>query len=101
MDYVPDNNGPFKAARPYRWRSRKLGNPRVQRSIAVTIAKHVCAMVEWPPERVLAVRNDRKAAVCKVLAAMIVLGLAGEGVLLWPASRHAVFAVRWAWMAPA
>lgn len=101
MDYVPDNSGPFKATRPYRWRSRKLGNPRVQRNIAVTIAKHVCAMVEWPSERVLAVRNDRKAAVSKVLAAMLVLGLAGREVLLSPASRHAVFSVRWAWMEPA
>ncbi len=101
MNYVPDNSGPFKATRPYRWRSRKLGNPRVRRIAAVRIANWVCAMVEWPRERVLAVRNDPKAKVGKVLAAMVVLGLAGREALMWPAPSRALFSVRWAWMTPA
>ena len=101
MNYLRDNNGPFKPARPYRWPSGKRGNPRVRRIAAVRIANWVCAMVEWPRERVLAVRNDPKAKVGKVLAAMIVLGIGGADALRSPASRHAVFAVRWAWMTPA
>ena len=101
MNYVKDNIGRFKLERPYRWPSGKRGNPRVRRIAAVRIANWVCAMVEWPRERVLAVRNDRKAAVSKVLAAMVVLGLAGREALMWPAPSRALFSVRWAWMTPA